>query len=611
MRKNFQLIQWFSLDTFIIIASYLLVYLMLIFLGFNRSTSVLWPLFLWIVPVKIGYYYIFGLYKYIAKSIGFEDLPRLSSLVFTSNLLIGVIFWITDLATIVRPIELFLITLGEWILLGISRVAFRLFPLIIAKATSQRAKSRVMIIGAGLAGEMTVKELNKNSKSNGYPVLFVDDDPQKINRRLLGLPILGPSKNIEYLIDKYHIDEVIVAIANIPIKKLSELLDVIAKTNTPVKRVPTLQEIKSGSAYQVKPVQIADLLNREEIKLDNEAIFNLIKDETVLITGGGGSIGSELTRQIAEMSPKKIIIYDIYENASYDIQMELAHKFSREKKELDLEIVIGSVYNLDRLEPLFKKYQPTLIFHAAAYKHVPLMEESPIEAIRTNVLGTLFVSQLADKFKVKKMILVSSDKAVRPTNIMGATKRVAEKIIQNAQLESSGTVFAAVRFGNVLGSNGSVIPLFKRQIESGGPVTVTDKNVTRYFMTIPESVSLILEAASYANEGEIFVLDMGTPVKIIDLAEKMIRLAGLKPYVDIDIDFIGLRNGEKTFEELIIDESMKETFNAKIFIDANTLKTPFKIDLKINQLDQLDKSKIQSILKEYDVDYSPSKINEK
>ena len=603
MKKNVRLVQWLIIDSFIIMMSYLGVFILLRLLGFERALTPLGLVFLIAVPFKLGSYYVGGLYKLMVRSIGFEDLFKLSSLVFVSNVILAIILWVFNLLDRVGLVELFLITLGEWIVLGGSRSLLRLTPLLINQGSHDASKKRLMVIGAGLAGEMLVKEINKHAKANEKPVVFVDDDSLKQGKRLLGLPIVGNTDKIEALIEKYGIDEVVVAIANIPLKKLSNLLDRIASTNTPVKRVPTLQEIKSGQAYQVQPVQITDLLSREEIHLNNEAILNLIQDQVVLITGGGGSIGSELTRQIASMKPKQVIIYDIYENTAYTVQTELEHRYKKNHKKLDLKVIIGSVYNKERLESIFAEYQPTLVFHAAAYKHVPLMEESAVEALRTNVLGTHYVSELSIKYHVKKMILVSSDKAVRPTNIMGATKRLAEKIIQTAQKDSKSTAFAAVRFGNVLGSHGSVIPLFKQQIESGGPVTVTDKDVTRYFMTIPESVSLILEAASYAKEGEIFVLDMGEPVKIINLAEKMIRLAGLKPYEDIDIEFVGLREGEKKFEELILDESMKQTHNVKIFIDPSQAHLDKDWIKVLNALDTFDLGHVKRLLKELDLNY--------
>jgi FlaA1/EpsC-like NDP-sugar epimerase len=510
--------------------------------------------------------------------------------------------------TFIHPVEMFFIIIFEWMFIGISRL-FERFMVLFSSKIYTKDINRIMVVGAGLAGEMLVKELNKKRRNEDRVVLFVDDNNEKIGKRLLDIKIEGPSSNIATLIEKHSIDEVVVAIADIPLKKLSQLLESISKTNTPVKRVPTLKEIKSGEKFELQPVQITDLLNRDEIELDNQALESLIKNKTVLITGGGGSIGSELTRQIVKLDPKEVIIFDIYENTAYEVQTELMHAFSKLDKRLNLKVIIGSIYNQDRLENLFKSYSIELIFHAAAYKHVPLMEDSPVEAIRTNVLGTYYLSECAIKYQVERMVLVSSDKAVRPTNIMGATKRLAEKIIQTAQKKTSQTIFSAVRFGNVLDSHGSVIPLFKKQIESGGPITVTDKKMTRYFMTIPEAVSLILQASTYASNGEIFVLDMGEPVKIIDLAEKMIRLSGFKPYTDIDIKFIGLRDGEKLYEELIIDETMEKTHNKKILIDPTYTVLDNHWLEQINDIDTLSKELIIKILTDFQLEYKNASLN--
>ena len=598
-------LEWFLLDAVTIMASYILAFVLLELLGFDKSFGFLSLFFLSIIPFKIIVYYFLGLYKLILKSIGFEDLLKIISLVIVTNVVILAGILLFNLTGQLHPVELFIITLFELGMISVSRVSLRLFNLYTNKTMTGKRGKRVMIVGAGLAGEMVVKELNKNSHAESHPTVFVDDDLGKVGRRLLGLNIEGPTDSIESLIKKYQIDEVIVAIANISLPKLRTLLEKIASTNTPVKRVPTLKEINAGKPYEVKPVKITDLLSRDEITLNNQLIHDFIQGETVLVTGGGGSIGSELVRQIAEMAPKCIIIYDIYENTAYEVQTSLTHEFKRKNIPLDLKVLIGSVYNEARLKHVFEMYKPTLVFHAAAYKHVPLMEDSPVEAIRTNILGTHIVSELCQHYQVKKMILVSSDKAVRPTNIMGATKRMAERIIQTAQKQSDSTVYAAVRFGNVLGSHGSVIPLFKRQIEAGGPVTVTDKEVTRYFMTIPESVSLILEAASYAKDGEIFVLDMGEPIKIIDLAEKMIQLVGLKPYEDIPIEFIGLRDGEKQFEELILDESMPQTHNPNIFIDPKRLELPDHWLKRLSDIDQLTPKEIYDYLLESELNYTP------
>jgi FlaA1/EpsC-like NDP-sugar epimerase len=351
--------------------------------------------------------------------------------------------------------------------------------------------------------------------------------------------------------------------------RLFEILRYMEKDQVKIRRLPLMEELeKDGQQMKVKDVDVNELLGRDVIPLINDEIKGFIKDQVVMITGAGGSIGSELTRQIFTYQPKALILLDIYENGVYDVQQELTKLNKKLTNKIPVHVQIGSTYNRERMEEVFKKFQPNLVFHAAAYKHVPLMEDSPQEAIRTNILGTYNIASLSQQYRVKKMVLVSTDKAVRSTNVMGATKYYAETIIRHFAKQKLGTSYAAVRFGNVLASNGSVIPLFKKQIESGGPVTVTDKNITRYFMTIPEAVGLILQSGVYAKEGEIFVLDMGQPVKIIDLAEKMIRQSGFIPYEEIQIEFTGLRPGEKMYEELLLDpKTTIKTNNNKIFID--------------------------------------------
>ncbi len=367
---------------------------------------------------------------------------------------------------------------------------------------------------------------------------------------------------------------------------------------------PLLSEMEGPNDIRMIDVDIDNLLNRDPIILDNHEINDMLYGQSVLVTGAGGSIGSELVRQIFKTHPKTLVLFDIYENSTYDIQMELVRKMREENiKDINLVTLIGSTYNEFRVEQIIKKYRPDYIYHAAAYKHVPLMEDSPAEAIRTNVIGTYNVAKMADKYQVKKMVLVSTDKAVRPTNVMGATKRFAEMIIQHYAETSKCTKYAAVRFGNVLGSNGSVVPLFKKQIEEGGPVTITDKRIIRYFMTIPEAVSLILQCGLFAEGGEIFILDMGSPVKILDLAEKLIRQAGMVPYVDIDIVETGLRPGEKLFEELLLDvEHQQKTKNRKIYIEEKE-KIDNNIDSEVQQIGKVfemdDTNDVKSLLSKF------------
>ncbi len=568
-----------------------------------------WMILPIVIALKILFYAAFGLYEMLLDHFGFEDAFKIFAVAIGSNIFLALFFGFTGIEFVGMSMFVFIAPL-EIIFLALPRVAKRTINMLKLNLEWRNALGkRTLIIGAGDGGEMVLKEIYRNKALNNIPVGFVDDDYNKIGSRLNGIRILGPVDNILEFIDFYRVEEIIIAIANMNLKKLQDIVKLISEKNITIKRLPLMTEVKEGQQTKIIDVKVEDLLNRDEIHLENKELVKLIEDKVVLVTGGGGSIGSELSRQIARLKPKKLIIFDIYENNAYEIQMELMQDFRRHHDDLDLTVLIGSVYNYDRLEKVFKAFNIDMIFHAAAYKHVPLMEDSPEEAIRTNVLGTYNVVKLADKYKVSNFLLVSSDKAVRPTNIMGASKRYAELIIQ-AFSEVSTTKFSAVRFGNVLGSNGSVIPLFKKQITAGGPVTVTDKEITRYFMTIPEAVTLILQSAVYAKGGEIFVLDMGEPVKIKDLAEKMIRLAGYKPYEDIDIIFTGLRPGEKLFEELLVDpKDNLKTNNNKIFIEdrkhANGSKFEFEtfknITEKLEILDSVSlKDEIAKVIKSYD-----------
>lgn len=432
---------------------------------------------------------------------------------------------------------------------------------------------KVLVVGAGRAGNMILRELFENPELKKVPVGVVDDDRNKIGKQVFGVPVLGTTEDISNIVQDKAIDEIIFCIANInPIRK-KEIINICKNTKCKVKTIPGIYEIidEKVNLTKLRDIQIEDLLGREPVKMNLSDMDKIIKNKTVMVTGGGGSIGSELCRQIAKYEPRKLIIVDIYENNAYEIQQELV----RQRPELDLDVMIASVRDEEKMDSLFEIYKPEVVFHAAAHKHVPLMEYSPCEAIKNNVFGTLNVAKIADKYKVKKFVLISTDKAVNPTNIMGATKRCCEMIIQNIN-KKSATEFVAVRFGNVLGSNGSVVPLFKKQIAEGGPVTVTHREVTRFFMTIPEAVSLVLQASAMAQGGEIFVLDMGEPVKIVDLAENLIKLSGYEPYVDIPIKFTGLRPGEKLYEEVLMEEEgLRRTSNNKIKIGK-----PIDIDEK-------------------------------
>ena len=461
------------------------------------------------------------------------------------------------------PLKLILLIL----LVSAVRYSYRIIRTVnelrIKKKNNNNVKN-TMIVGAGEAGRLLINEIGNNPTNFQNKVICViDDNKNKNGSYICGIPVVGNRHDIELCCKKYFIDEIIIAMPSISKEKLSMIVDECQKTKCNIRILPNISEmIGQPSMTKVRQLSYEDFLGRNQVVVDSLEIVDNIVDKIILVTGGGGSIGSELCRQIAKCRPKELIIFDIYENNAYDIEQELLRNYPG----IHLKTIIGSVRDYDRLATIFKKYRPELVFHAAAHKHVPLMENSPNEAIKNNCLGTLNVVKLSDKYKVKKFVLISTDKAVRPTNIMGATKRICEMIVQSYDKKSS-TDFVAVRFGNVLGSNGSVIPLFLKQIENGGPVTVTHKDITRFFMTISEAVSLILQACCYALGGEIFVLDMGKPVKIYDLAEKIIRFKGLEPNVDIQIRITGLRPGEKLYEEILMDEEgLKETPNKLIHI---------------------------------------------
>lgn len=462
------------------------------------------------------------------------------------------------------------------------RYAYRIARTIKDLTNTRKYTINTMIVGAGEAGRLLINEIYNNPKHFGNKIVCViDDNKNKIGTYIRGIPVVGDRHDIAENCEKYNIQEIIIAMPSISKEKISLIVDECQKTKCNIRILPNVSEmIGKPSMTKVRPLSYEDFLGRNEVVVDVNEIADNITDKVILVTGGGGSIGSELCRQIAKCRPKELIIFDIYENNAYDIEQELL----RDYPGINLKTIIGSVRDFDRLEDVFKTYHPDQVYHAAAHKHVPLMEFSPNEAVKNNCLGTLNTVKLADIYKVKKFVLVSSDKAVRPTNVMGATKRICEMIIQTYD-KKSNTDYVAVRFGNVLGSNGSVIPLFLKQIESGGPVTVTHKDITRFFMTIPEAVSLILQAGVYAEGGEIFVLDMGKPVRIYDLAEKIIRFKGLEPGVDIQIKITGLRPGEKLYEEILMDEEgLKETPNKLIHIGK-----PIEMDDKkfLKDLDKL------------------------
>lgn len=446
-----------------------------------------------------------------------------------------------------------------------TRFSYRILNVLRAKIRRPEGHVyRTLVIGAGEAGSTIIQELKHSAHLNNKVVGVIDDNPNKKGKLIQGVRIFGGRDMIVKTVEKYGVDEIILAIPSVSPKTTREILQICNQTDCKMKILPGMYQLinEEISVSKLRDVSIEDLLGRDTIQIDTDSILDHLSDKTILVTGGGGSIGSELCRQIAACTPRRLIIFDIYENNVYDIQQELKRKYPN----LNLKVLIGSVRNTKRIEKVMERYHPDIVYHAAAHKHVPLMEDSPNEAIKNNVFGTYKTARAADKYGVKKFVLISTDKAVNPTNIMGASKRLCEMIVQLFSRHSQ-TEFAAVRFGNVLGSNGSVIPLFKKQMEEGGPVTVTHPDIIRYFMTISEAVSLVLQAGAYAKGGEIFVFDMGEPVKIADLAKNLIRLSGYTLGVDMDIRYIGLRPGEKLYEEILIgEEGMQKTANDLIYI---------------------------------------------
>ena len=476
--------------------------------------------------------------------------------------------------------------------------------------------NNLLIIGAGMGAREIIIAIKNNMRDKYNIVGIIDDDISKINHYILGIKVLGTRYDIPKIAKEKNVDLIFFAINKIDAVSRRKILEICQETGVKTRVLPTTEEVinKQGAMNSLRDVQIEDLLGRDPVHLDNKNINSLIKNKTVLVTGGGGSIGSELCRQIVKYDPKRLVILDIYENNLYDIEMELRAEYPK----LNLEAIVASVRDKARLNNVFETYKPEIVFHAAAHKHVQLMEKSPLEAIHNNVFGTYNVVNCADEYGVEKFVLISTDKAVNPTNIMGASKRVCEMIVQ-AKNKVSKTEYVAVRFGNVLGSNGSVIPLFKKQIERGGPVTVTHKDITRFFMTIPEAVQLILQAVTYAKGGEIFVLDMGEPVKIYDLAVSLIKLLGYEPNVDIPIEITGLRPGEKLYEEILMsEEGLTSTKHDKIFISKPMHMEMTELEEKLNILKELEYNEkysnenIKNVMKEVVTTYrEPEEVNNK
>lgn len=585
---------------------------------------------------SLAVFWFLKLYKSIWRFASYSELLRVSMATVICSFfhIIGItLFWGR------MPISYYVIgaILQYLAVLGI-RFSYR-FILLLRKVNNKKSHHRIMVIGAGAAGQMLIRDIQRSGEVDGAVVCIIDDNKNKWGRLIDNIPVVGGRESILEAVEKFAVDKIFLAIPSATVSQRRDILQICNETTCELKNLPGMYQLVTGqvSASAMRKVSVEDLLGRDPIKVDLREVFSFINGKTVLVTGGGGSIGSELCRQIAGHSPKKLIIFDIYENNAYNIQLELRENFP----ELDLLVLIGSVRDSRRMFQIFKEYRPEIVYHAAAHKHVPLMEDSPCESIKNNALGTYKTAYAAMVNGCKRFVLISTDKAVNPANIMGASKRLCEMIIQafdnkikagrvqdipqlfthkgmeNADKDGTGAVFqdiqtefVAVRFGNVLGSNGSVIPIFKKQIEKGGPVTVTHPDIIRYFMTIPEAVSLVLEAGTFAKGGEIFVLDMGSPVKIDTLARNLIRLSGFKPDIDIKVQYSGLRPGEKLYEEkLMAEEGLQNTANERIHIGK---PLSFDIDAFLGKVDDLmeaaykNKEDIREMVKDIVGTYKPA-----
>lgn len=574
------------IDTCIAIFSYLMPYVVSgihpVKIEFFKEQFLIFTL------IYIGTFIVMGVYNNMWRYAGIEDIFQCLKASVVGN----VLFLLITLALKI-PVRYYvypvIFPVSSFCTMAI-RIVYRAILIIGDKNTKKLSHyTNIMIVGAGQATVAILNEIKRNNPNNYLVKCIVDDDKTKVGRTINSVPVVSTTEGIPAMVKKYEIDEIIISIPSIDKENKKRILDICANTKCKLKILPEVYSLLTNGNLndvinKIRDVEVEDLLGREPIILDCTLTKEYIQNKTVLVTGGGGSIGSELCRQISSYSPKKLIILDIYENNAYEIQQELIRTYG---DDLNMEVEIASVRDKNKLDQIFKTKNIDIAFHAAAHKHVPLMEKNPEEAIKNNVIGTYNVVQIAHEYKVDKFVLISTDKAVNPTNVMGATKRIAEMIIQSYN-RHSGTDFVAVRFGNVLGSNGSVIPLFKEQIKGGGPVTVTHEEITRYFMTIPEAVQLVLRASSMAEGGEIFVLDMGEPVKIKDLAYNLIRLSGLEPEVDINIEYTGLRPGEKLYEELLIsqDKDQIKTNIEKIFIERPTEFDENELFELIKQLEQ-------------------------
>ncbi|WP_372663101.1 polysaccharide biosynthesis protein [Cohnella sp.] len=539
--------------------------------------------------------FYFKLYNRIWRYASIGELVSISKAVISSCILAYAATYFVYGNTV--PLSIFARNLETiLLLLGGSRFLWRVYRDNYKQNTELK---KALIVGAGECGMLIAKEIKFNKKSTVYPVAFIDDDFRKTSLQVYGLPVIGSRNDIPAIVDQQQIEVIIIAIPSVSKKEISDIIDICKTTKAKLKIIPPLQDIIQGKVTlnTIRDVQVEDLLGRDPIQTDLKGISNYVRDKVVLVTGAGGSIGSELCRQIATFSPGNLLILGHGENSIYTIELELRRNFP----DLRIEALIADIQDRDKMKEVFCEYRPNVVFHAAAHKHVPLMERNPSEAVKNNVFGTKNVADCADEFEAERFVLVSSDKAVNPSSVMGTTKRIAEMYIQSLN-NSSSTKFAAVRFGNVLGSRGSVIPLFKDQIARGGPVTVTHPEMVRYFMTIPEAVQLVIQAGALSDGGEIYVLDMGKPVRIIELAEDLIRLSGFEPYHDIPIEFTGIRNGEKLFEELLsMDEGITATQHDRIFIGHPGQINRFELELEFRRLEKVlaeDRHMVKGVLEE-------------
>ncbi|MBL4938142.1 polysaccharide biosynthesis protein [Clostridium sp. YIM B02515] len=564
--------KFISLDLILIVMS--LYFSLLLKFDFHIPSEYIVFLKLSIIPViviTILFNIIFNMYEHIWKYASIEELLSIVYSITLSNIVFIIYSYFVNYKLLENQYYRFPFTVHIifWILctvlLGGTRFIYRITEEVKSYDNNDGKVAKLLIIGAGDAGALLIKEIKKHKELKYDIVGLVDDESSKLGKSIKGVKVLGDRKDIVSISKRYNIDEIILAIPSSTLQTQKEILNICKKTKCKLKTVPGIYEIIDGKVNisKLRNVDIEDLLGREPVKLDINNISKYIKEKIVLVTGGGGSIGSELCRQIVKFNPRELIILDIYENNAYDLQMELKYLYPN----LNLKVIIASIRDFERMNQVFEQYKPSVVFHAAAHKHVPLMEENPREVVKNNVLGTYNVAMCSHNYNVEKFVQISTDKAVNPTNIMGASKRFCEIMIQTLD-KISNTEYVAVRFGNVLGSNGSVIPLFKKQIAHGGPVTVTHPEITRFFMTIPEAAQLVLQAGAIAKGGEIFVLDMGEPVKIAELAKDLIVLSGLQPDVDIKIKYTGLRPGEKLYEELLMDEvALTSTEHEKIFVE--------------------------------------------